>query len=72
MLTDDELEQSALSALKAIVDVPVFDAMEPGPQIQAAELLLEYVRHHRGQDARLTALEKEGLEIKNRMEAISE
>ena len=46
-LTNEELEESALTALKAIADFPVDKMGIVDPQIRAAELLLAYVQENR-------------------------
>ena len=69
LLTNDELELSALRALKAIVDAPVYDALDPGSQIRAAELLLGYLGW-----ASLTGLaeERRFLALEKRIEALED
>ena len=68
-LLDEEwisaLEQSALRALKAIVESPSDDVMNAGSRIQAAELLMGYTQSHRIQDERLATLERRVQEIEN-------
>ena len=42
--SDDELELSALRALKAIVDIPVRETINLDSHTRAAKLLLRYVQ----------------------------
>ena len=42
-----DLEQSAVTALKEIVEVPIEAVTDLGSHIQAAGLLLEYVQRNR-------------------------
>ena len=46
-MTNEELEESALTALKAIADFLVEKMGIVDPQIRAAELLLAYVQENR-------------------------
>ena len=57
-LTNEELEDSALRVLKAIVDIPVTNLTDLDAQIEAAGILLGYVRCHHDLEGRASALEK--------------